>query len=70
MHDLVKKYGAINWEALDYTLEDFEARNLAYTYELIGQLARDGLIDLSIVKVPFSILLYLIGRYFHLLQYI
>lgn len=50
MHDIVKKYSAQNWEGFDDTLEDFEARNFAYMYELIGQLAREGLLDLGTVK--------------------
>ena len=48
MHDTVKKYGAVNWEGFDDTLEDFEARNFGYIYELIGELVREGLIDRTI----------------------
>lgn len=50
MRDAVKKYSAINWVGFDDTLEDYEARNFAYTYELIGQLAREGVIDLDMVR--------------------
>lgn len=50
MHDTVKRYAATNWEGFDDSLEDFEARNFAYTYELIGQLTREGLIEISIVR--------------------
>jgi hypothetical protein len=50
MRDTVKKYAALNWQGFDDSLEDFEARNFAYTYELIGQLARQGIIDLDIVR--------------------
>ena len=48
MHDAVKKYAAANWEGFDDTLEDFEARNFGYIYELIGELVKEGLIDQTI----------------------
>jgi hypothetical protein len=48
MHDAVKKYSQINWEGFDDTLEDFEARNFGYIYELIGELVKEGIIDLTI----------------------
>ena len=48
MHDAVKKYSQINWEGFDDTLEDYEARNFGYIYELIGELVREGIIDLTI----------------------
>src|SRR5437764_15455008 len=48
MHDAVKKYSQINWEGFDDSLEDFEARNFGYIYELIGELVREGIIDLTI----------------------
>jgi hypothetical protein len=48
MHDAVKKYSQVNWEGFDDTLEDFEARNFGYIYELIGELVREGIIDLTI----------------------
>jgi hypothetical protein len=50
MRDAVKKYAALNWVGFDDTLEDYEARNFAYTYELNGQLAREGVIDLDMVR--------------------
>jgi hypothetical protein len=48
MHDAIKKYSQINWEGFDDSLEDFEARNFGYIYELIGELVREGIIDLTI----------------------
>ncbi len=48
MHDAVKKYSQISWEGFDDSLEDFEARNFGYIYELIGELVREGIIDLTI----------------------
>jgi hypothetical protein len=48
MHDAVKKYSQANWEGFDDSLEDFEARNFGYIYELIGELVKEGIIDLTI----------------------
>ncbi|MBO0887563.1 DUF4760 domain-containing protein [Candidatus Bathyarchaeota archaeon] len=48
MHDAVKKYSQINWEGFDDSLEDFEARNFGYIYELIGELVKEGIIDQTI----------------------
>jgi hypothetical protein len=48
MHDAIKKYSQINWEGFDDSLEDFEARNFGYIYELTGELVREGIIDLTI----------------------
>lgn len=48
MHDAIKKFSQVNWEGFDDTLEDFEARNFGYIYELIGELVKEGIIDLKI----------------------
>jgi hypothetical protein len=48
MHDAIKKYSQINWEGFDDTLEDYEARNFGYIYELIGELVKEGIIDLTV----------------------
>lgn len=48
MHDVTRKYGKNTkntWAGFDDTLADFEARNFAYIYELLGQLTRDGTLD-------------------------
>jgi len=50
MYDSVRKGVATGWKDFDDSLEDFEARNFGYQYELIGQLAREGVIDLQMVK--------------------
>lgn len=50
MRDAMKKYASLNWDGFDDTLEDYDARNFAYTYELIGQLARENVIDLAMVR--------------------
>jgi hypothetical protein len=47
MYDVVEKYSRIKWEGFDGSLDDFEVRNFAYMYELMGQLAREGIVDLS-----------------------
>ncbi|MGO9645108.1 MAG: hypothetical protein ACLPY5_10205 [Candidatus Bathyarchaeia archaeon] len=49
MYDAIREYGAKDWEGFDDSLDDFEARNFAYIYELIGQLTRDGILDASMV---------------------
>ena len=48
MHDAIRKYSQVNWEGFDDSLEDFEARNFGYIYELIGELVREGIIDFTI----------------------
>lgn len=48
MHDAIKRYSQVNWEGFDDSLEDFEARNFGYIYELIGELVKEGIIDLTI----------------------
>ena len=50
MYDSVRKGVATGWKDFDDSLEDFEARNFGYSYELIGQLAKEGVIDLQMVK--------------------
>jgi len=49
VYDDVKKYGEKNWEGFIGTLDDFEARNYAYMFELFGQLVQDGIVDLKTV---------------------
>ena len=50
MHEVVKKYRDANWEGFDDSMDDFEVRNFAYIYELLGQLAKDKIVDLSTVR--------------------
>jgi len=45
----IRKYKAVDWKDFDDSPEDFEVRNLAYFYELHGQLVRDGTIDFPMV---------------------
>ena len=44
----MQKYSQTNWEGFDDSLEDFEARNYGYIYELIGELVKEGIIDQTI----------------------
>jgi hypothetical protein len=49
VYDSMKKYGEKNWEGFIGTMDDFEARNYAYMFELFGQLVKDGVVDLKTV---------------------
>lgn len=48
-YDTVAKYQPKNWEGFLGTMEDLEARNYAYMFELLGQLVKDGIIELQTV---------------------
>lgn len=45
MHDVVRRYSENNWAGFDDSLDDYEVRNFAYQYELIGQFVKAGLVD-------------------------
>jgi hypothetical protein len=49
VYDSMKKYGEKNWEGFIGTMDDFEARNYAYMFELFGQLVKDGIVELKTV---------------------
>jgi len=49
MHDTIRKYRKKNWADFDDSLDDFEARDFAYIYELLGQLTRDETLDIDMV---------------------
>ncbi len=49
VYDTVKTYKERNWQGFIGTMEDFEARNYAYMFELFGQMVRDGIVDLKTV---------------------
>jgi 16S rRNA A1518/A1519 N6-dimethyltransferase RsmA/KsgA/DIM1 with predicted DNA glycosylase/AP lyase activity len=49
MHDRIKKYSAKKWKGFDDAYQDWESRNFAYLYELIGQLVKQRIIDLNTV---------------------
>jgi hypothetical protein len=50
MHETVKAAVASNWKDFDDSLEDYEARNFAYIYELIALLALQGVVDLELLR--------------------
>ena len=56
MWQTVKKYQAANWEGFDDSADDFEVRNFAYMYDLFGQLAKEGLVDLATLAKTFKYL--------------
>ncbi len=49
LHDVSAQRKSGDWEGYFGTLEDFEVRNFAYQYELIGQFVREGIIDLDLI---------------------
>jgi len=49
MHDTILNYRKKNWAGFDHSLDDFEARDFAYIYELLGQLTRNGTLDIDTV---------------------
>jgi hypothetical protein len=59
MWEKIKKYQASNWEGFDDSLDDFEIRNFAYRYELFGQMAKEGLVDLETLAKTFEYLVVL-----------
>jgi hypothetical protein len=59
MWQTVKKYQASNWEGFDDSLDDFEIRNFAFRYELYGQLAKEGIVDLETLAKTFEYLVVL-----------
>ena len=56
MWQTVKKYQESNWEGFDDSPDDFEVRNFAYMYDLFGQLAKEGLIDIDTLAKTFKYL--------------
>lgn len=59
MHEVVRRFAATDWEEAFESPDDFEIRNFAYLYELIGVMGKHGLIDLDILT---DVLQYLIVR--------
>ena len=52
----IKKYQTSNWEGFDDSPDDFEVRNFAFMYDLFGQLAKEGLIDIGTLAKTFKFL--------------
>jgi hypothetical protein len=59
MHEVLRRFKATNWKDAFETPDDFEVRNFAYIYELIGVMAKHGLVDLDLLT---DVLQYLIVR--------
>ena len=49
MFEILQKFRATDWSGAFETAEDFEIRNFAYFYELLGQMARNGLVDAELL---------------------
>ncbi|MCI4321752.1 MAG: hypothetical protein L3K18_01245 [Thermoplasmata archaeon] len=49
MFVLLQKFRETGWKDVFETPEDFEVRNFAYFYELLGQMARSEIVDLETV---------------------
>ncbi len=49
LRDVSEQRKTGNWDGYFGSLEDFEVRNFAYQYELIGQFVREGIIDLGLI---------------------
>ncbi len=56
MWQTVKKYQAADWKDFDDSIDDFEIRNFAFMYDLFGELAKDGLIELETMAKTFKFL--------------
>ena len=56
MWQTVKKYEASNWEGYDDSRDDFEVRNFAYMYDLYGQMAKEGILDIETLAKTFKYL--------------
>lgn len=49
MFVMLQKFRETDWKDVFESPEDFEVRNFAYFYELLGQMARSQIVDLEIV---------------------
>jgi hypothetical protein len=59
MHEVMRRFTESNWKEAFETPDDFEIRNFAYLYELIGVMGKHGLVDLDLLT---DVLQYLIVR--------
>lgn len=59
MHAVVRQFVETGWKDAFETPDDFEIRNFAYIYELIGVMGKHGLIDVDILT---DVLQYLVVR--------
>jgi len=49
MHRIIKRFVETDWKGAFESPEDFEVRNFAHLYDLIGVMAKHGLIDLDLL---------------------
>ena len=49
MHRILKRFVETDWKGAFESPEDFEVRNFAHIYDLIGVMAKHGLIDLDLL---------------------
>jgi hypothetical protein len=59
MHEVMRRFQETNWKDAFESPDDFEIRNFAYLYELIGVMAKHGLVELNLLT---DVLQYLIVR--------
>lgn len=59
MYEVMRRFKETNWKDARETPDDFEIRNFAYIYELIGVMAKHGLVDIDLLT---DVLQYLIVR--------
>lgn len=49
LHDIVRRFRETGWKDAFESPDDFEIRNFAYLYELVGVMAKHGLIDIDLL---------------------
>jgi hypothetical protein len=57
MHEAIKRFQATNWKDAFESPDDFEVRNFAYIYELIGVMAKHRLVDIELLVDTFQYLI-------------
>jgi hypothetical protein len=59
MHEVLRRFQETGWKEAFETPDDFEVRNFAYIYELIGVMGKHGLVDIGLLT---DVLQYLVVR--------
>jgi hypothetical protein len=59
MHEVMRRFTETNWKDAFESPDDFEIRNFAYIYELIGVMGKYGLVDVDLLA---DVLQYLVVR--------
>lgn len=57
MHAVMRQFTEAEWKDAFESPDDFEIRNFAYIYELVGVMGKHGLIDLEILSDVFQYLI-------------